>query len=68
MADRFKRIYSQGMINSCQIFVDTLTGVNYLFTTNGEAGGLTVLLDSSGRPVISAEYRSYDPLNGFEQK
>lgn len=56
------------MINSCQIFVDTLTGVNYLFTTNGEAGGLTVLLDSSGRPVVSAEYRNYDPLNGFEQK
>ena len=33
--------------------VDTKTGVNYLFVTSGYAGGLTVLLDRDGKPVIS---------------
>ena len=37
-----------------QIIVDKVTGVNYLFVTSGYAGGLTVLLDRDGKPVISA--------------
>lgn len=36
-----------------QIYVDKETGVNYLFTVNGYAGGLTPLLDRDGKPVIS---------------
>ena len=35
-----------------EILVDKETGVHYLFAQSGYAGGLTMLLDSQGRPVI----------------
>jgi len=50
--ERFVRIHSENM-GSEQIIVDTVTGVNYLFVQSGYAGGLTVLLDRDGKPVIS---------------
>lgn len=49
---RFEKIYSQG-VGSVEIWVDTETGVNYLFRASGYAGGLTVLLDRDGKPVIT---------------
>jgi hypothetical protein len=49
---RFVKIYSQGM-GSTEILVDKETGVNYLFHSSGYAGGLTVLLDKYGKPVIT---------------
>lgn len=51
--ERFVRIHSENMGGE-QIIVDVVTGVNYLFVTSGYAGGLTVLLDREGKPVISA--------------
>ena len=51
--ERFVRIHSENMGGE-QIIVDKVTGVNYLFVTGGYAGGLTVLLDRDGKPVISA--------------
>ena len=36
-----------------EIWVDTMTGVNYFFHASGYAGGLSVLLDREGKPVIS---------------
>ena len=39
--------------STTEIWVDTQTGVNYLFHQSGYAGGLTVLLDREGKPVIS---------------
>lgn len=51
--DRFERVYSQGVVNVTEIWVDTETGVNYLFQQGGYAGGLTPLLDREGKPVIS---------------
>lgn len=55
MADnkRFVKIWSDGAFGSNEIWVDTQTGVNYLFHAAGYAGGLTVLLDREGKPVIS---------------
>ena len=35
------------------ILVDKETGVNYLFVHSGYAGGLTVLLDADGKPVVT---------------
>ena len=35
-----------------KIIIDKKTGVNYLFHGLGSAGGLTVLLDENGKPVI----------------
>ena len=51
--ERFVRIHSKNMGGE-QIIVDKVTGVNYLFVQSGYAGGLTVLLDRDGKPVISA--------------
>ena len=52
--ERFEKIYSQGIMNSTEIWVDKETGVNYLWHNNGYAGGLTILVDKDGKPVISA--------------
>ena len=49
---RFKKIYSQNM-GSMEIWVDKQTGVNYLWTAAGYAGGLTVLLDAEGKPIVT---------------
>ena len=58
--ERFIKVYSQGTLNASEIWVDVETGVNYLFHHSGYAGGLTVLLDENGKPVIS------DPSEFFE--
>ena len=51
--DRFVRVYSQGKLDAILIFVDRETGVNYMFNKVGYAGGLTPLLDSDGKPIIT---------------
>ena len=38
----------------CRVLVDRKTGVNYLWTQGGYAGGLTVLLNADGTPVVTA--------------
>lgn len=53
MAERFKRVYKQGAVNIMEIWVDTETGVNYLWREDGYSGGLTPLLDRDGKPVIT---------------
>ena len=49
---RFIKIYTQEM-GSTEIWVDKETGVNYLFHAVGYAGGLTVLMNKEGKPVIT---------------
>lgn len=51
---RFVKIYSDGVLGSNEIWVDTKTGVNYLFHQSGYAGGLTPLLNRDGTPVVSS--------------
>ncbi|GAA0722601.1 DUF6440 family protein [Clostridium malenominatum] len=51
--DRFEVIYEQGVLNRCKILVDKKTGVNYLFSNEGNGGGLTVLVDREGKPIVS---------------
>lgn len=51
--DRFKKVYNQGVLDVMEIWVDTETGINYLFHRNGNASGFTVLLDAEGKPVVS---------------
>ena len=50
---RFVRIHSDGTLSCNEIWVDTQTGVNYFYHSAGYGGGLTVLLDRDGKPVIS---------------
>ena len=37
-----------------RILIDRKTGVNYLWTSNGYAGGLTVLVDIEGKPIVTS--------------
>ena len=39
--------------NYMAIYVDRQTGVNYLFSSCGNAGGLTVLVDRDGKPIVT---------------
>ena len=52
--ERFQKVYSQGVLHVVEIWVDTKTGVNYVFRCSGNAGGFTPLLDREGKPVITA--------------
>ena len=49
---RFEKVYSQGA-GSVEIWIDKETGVNYLYHASGYAGGLTVLLDKDGKPIVT---------------
>ena len=48
-----KFMVKQGTLNVMEIWVDKETGVNYVFHASGYAGGMTVLLDREGKPVVS---------------
>jgi len=64
MADdkRFIKTYTQGGFadNLMQIWVDKKTGVNYLYSASGYSGGLTVLLNRDGTPVITPVANQYE--------
>ena len=49
---RFIKVYSEKMGEN-QIFVDSITGVNYFYHNSGYSGGLTVLLDKDGKPIVT---------------
>lgn len=51
--ERFEKVYSQGMANITEIWVDKETGVNYMYHASGYSGGLTPLLDREGRPIVT---------------
>ena len=51
--ERCIKIYSQGKLVESEIWVDSVTGVNYFYRKEGYSGGLTVLVDKDGKPVIS---------------
>lgn len=53
MGERFIKTYNQGVVNVIEIWVDRLTGVNYLYRTNGYGAGLTPVLDKDGKPVVT---------------
>ena len=55
--DRFKKnlVDSGGMTEArFEVYVDRKTGVNYLFACSGYAGGLCVMVDRDGKPIVSA--------------
>ncbi len=56
-AERFEVIYREGgnmtKGGQRQILIDKETGINYLVWSSGYAGGITPLLDSEGKPVIT---------------
>ena len=58
MKDRFEVVYKETRSAGLEkriIYVDTATGVNYLYIQNGYSGGLTPLLDADGKPIVTRE-------------
>lgn len=54
--DRFEMTYEQSASlgsSRLEIWVDKVTGVNYLYRRDGYSGGLTPLLDADGKPVVT---------------
>ena len=61
--DRFiKTVVDNGGFNDAYmaIYVDRKTGVNYLFTQSGYAGGLCVLVDRDGKPIVTPVPNDYE--------
>ncbi len=54
--ERFIKTYDQGSFNVLEIWVDRMTGVNYLYRNSGTSGGLTVLVDKNGKPVVTSVF------------
>ena len=56
---RFESTESKSTISASwtQIIVDTNTGVQYLYMQSGYGGGLTVLVDKDGKPLLAPEYQ-----------
>ncbi len=50
---RFIETYSQGTIDTKRVIVDTETGVNYLLLETSLGGGITVLVDKDGKPIVT---------------
>lgn len=53
--ERFKKIYKQGVLEVVEIWVDTETGVKYIFHRYGDAAGFTPLLDKDGKPIVTPQ-------------
>ena len=61
--DRFIKVYSHGggfSKPATYILVDKQTGVNYLYAQSGYAGGMTVLLNRDGTPVVTPVPNKYE--------
>ncbi|MCI8595099.1 MAG: hypothetical protein HFF09_07615 [Oscillospiraceae bacterium] len=51
---RFFVSYQQSSLASeTKIIVDSMTGVNYLFQYTGNGGGMCVLVDADGKPLLT---------------
>ena len=50
---RFIKVMEESaFISSNEVLVDTQTGVQYLYPCAGQSGGLTVLVDAEGKPLL----------------
>ena len=53
--ERFKKVYQQGVLEVVEIWVDTETGINYVFRKSGYSGGFTPLLDKDGKQIVTPQ-------------
>lgn len=56
MSKRFELSDKEGFVTGTKIFVDTETGVQYLLAFHTNVGGLTVLVDQEGKPLLDRRY------------
>ena len=57
--NRFEKTFlqSDSLTGGMEIWVDTQTGVNYLYRWSGCSGGMTPPLDRDGKPVVTTVQR-----------
>lgn len=56
--NRFEQTMGKAnLMETNTIIVDKETGIEYLYHGGASGGGLTVLLDRSGKPKISRDYQ-----------
>jgi len=53
---RFTYKEEKGWMKGTQIIVDQETGVQYLFANWGGVGGVTLLVDKDGKPLLDQNY------------
>lgn len=53
MGERFKVIYREGTFAIKEVFVDTLTGVNYLRSVTAKGESMVPLYDPYGKIIVS---------------
>ena len=53
---RFIISNKEGALEGTMIITDSETGVQYLFASTGYAGGLTLLVDKDGKPLVDKDY------------
>lgn len=63
-----KKLSGEDSLQPFEIWADTYTGVCYLWHQSGYSGGLTVLLDRDGKPVIDESVIDPDKFGFFENK
>ncbi|MBQ8568435.1 MAG: hypothetical protein IJ446_04380 [Oscillospiraceae bacterium] len=56
--DRFEFTNKEGKWDGTRIIVDKETGVQYLFAFSGYAGGMTLLADRDGKPLLADGYEN----------
>ena len=47
-----KFMEDSGFISSNEVLVDTQTGVQYFYHSGGYGGGMAVLVDAEGKPLL----------------
>ena len=52
VTSRFIKVYAEGEKEGTEIWVDRVTGVNYVFHYRGYMEGFTPLLDTEGKPLL----------------
>lgn len=56
MRNRFIVMDKDGFIEGTRIIVDTETGVQYLMAHWTNIGGITVLVDKDGKPLLDSRF------------
>ena len=56
MGNRFLVMDKEGFVEGTRIIVDTETGVQYLMAHWTNIGGITVLVDQDGKPLLDKRF------------
>ena len=50
---RFTKVLEEGcLLGGSEVWVDAQTGVQYLYHCAGNSGGMTLLVDAEGKPLL----------------